>query len=330
MRFRETFVRPLAIVALAAVVVAPAVPVAAAEPLRLFTLGTASLGGNYYAAGRAICRLINREGPADLRCSPEPTPGSQYNLIALAAGELDFAFVQSDWQNRAFEGTGVFAAAPMTDLRSVLSLYAEAVTLVVRRDAGIARLDDLRGRVVDLGNVSTARRGTVNRVLHGIGIDTDDFGAVVELSADAVGPELCSGRIDAAFVVIGHPNALLGDLLQRCDLRLVAIAGDPVRRFVSANRDFETYTISAGTYGPGTPAVRTVSTLATLVTRASVSPRLVDLVARVIVFDYERIAESVPAFGTRDLAAMRRAGLTAPLHPAAEAVFDAVLAPAAQ
>jgi len=327
MWFRETVIRTLAISALAASIDAS---VARAEPLQLFTLGTASLGGNYYAAGRAICRLINREGPADLRCSPEPTPGSQYNLIALAAGELDFAFVQSDWQNRAFEGTGAFAAAPMTELRSVMSLYAEAVTLLARRDAGIADLDDLRDRVVDLGNVSTARRGTVNRVLHGIGVDRDSFGAVEELSTDAVGPELCSGRIDAAFVVIGHPNARLSDLVQRCDLRLVSIEGESVRRFVSVSRDFEAFTIPAGTYRPGAPAVRTVSTLATLVTRASVSPELVDLVARTIVFDYERIAESVPAFGRQDLSAMRRAGLTAPLHPSAEAVLDSALARAAQ
>lgn len=300
------------------------------DALRLFTIGTASVGGNYYAIGRAVCRLMNREGPADLRCSPEPTPGSQYNLIGLAAGDLDFAFVQSDWQHRAYEGIAPFAASPMPALRSVMSLYAEAVTLVVRAEAQVAALSDLRGKVVDLGSPSTARRGTNLRVLRGIGVDPGSFARVQELSADAVGPELCAGRIDAAFIVLGHPNARLGALLGSCDLRLVSLDNAAVADFVATNSDFETYTIPAGTYGPGLPPVRTVSTLATLVTRADVADALVAPLARTMLMQHAVLADSAPVLGARDVQAMRRAGLSAPLHPAARAVFDAVAGDAGQ
>jgi len=302
------------------------VPAARAETLRLFTVGTASLAGNYYAAGRAICAKINREGPQDLRCSPEPTPGSQYNLLGLRKGELDFAFVQSDWQHRAYEGVGPFAGAAMRNLRSVMSLYAEAVTLVVRGNGGIGSIDDLKGRAVDLGNPSTARRGTVDRVLRGFGVAPDTFGRIAELSTAAVGQELCAGRIDAAFIVIGHPNARLGETLRRCDLRLVSLDGAEVRRFVEASEDFESYAIPAGTYAAEPEAVRTVSTLATLITRSDIDDALVGYVARTIIDRYDVLAQRVPALGRRDLDAMRRAGLTAPLHPAAAAAFDAAQA----
>ncbi len=321
-------VRRLTALAVAAVLLL--VPMAGAEPLRLFTLGTASLGGNYYAAGREICRLSNREGPEDLRCSPEPTPGSQYNLLALAQGELDLAFVQSDWQHRAYEGVGSFAGAPMTELRSVMSLYAEAVTVVARQAAQIAALDDLAGKTVDLGSPSTARRGTNDRVLRGLDVDPGSFGRIAELSSGAAGPELCAGRIDAAFIVIGHPNAQLGDLLERCDLHLVPLQGAKVRRFVDASGDFESYAIPPGTYGAEPGAVRTVSTMATLVTRADVPDDLVGYVARTIIDRYDRLAENVPALGARDLDAMRRSGLTAPLHQAAEAAFETAGAGAGQ
>ena len=319
---------PLALAALAASLLAPAP--AMPEPLRLFTVGTASLAGNYYAAGRAICALVNRDGPPDLRCSPEPTPGSQYNILALEKGELDFAFVQSDWQHRAYAGTGPFAGAPLTELRSVMSLYAEAVTLIARGGAQIASPADLAGKVVDLGNPSTARRGTVDRVLRGIGVDPEGFARSAELSAAAVGPELCAGRIDAAFLVIGHPNAALGDTLASCDLRLVPLEGRAVRRFVEESDDFELYAIPAGTYGAAPDAVRTVSTLATLVTRTAVDDALVGYVARTILTRYDALAERVPALGRRDPEAMRRAGLTAPLHPAAAAAFDAAASAAGQ
>jgi hypothetical protein len=317
-----SFSRTAATLAVAAAAMLGA-PAAGAETLRLFTIGTASLAGNYYAAGRAICALINREGPPDLRCSPEPTPGSQYNLLGLQKGELDFAFVQSDWQHRAHAGTGPFAGAAMGNLRSVMSLYAEAVTLVVRADGGIDGLDDLPGRIVDLGNPSTARRGTVDRVLRGIGVEPASFGRIAELSTAAVGPELCAGRVDAAFLVIGHPNALLGETLRRCELRLVALGGPEMRRFVEESDDFEVYAIPAGTYPSEPDAVRTVSTLATLVTRSEIDDALVGYVARTIIARYDMLAEQVPALGRRDMDAMRVAGLTAPLHPAAAAAFDA-------
>ncbi|WP_371054445.1 TAXI family TRAP transporter solute-binding subunit [Rhodosalinus sp. K401] len=315
--------RPVAAALVLMVAVAFQAPPAGAEQLRFFTLGTAALTGNYYAAGRAICRVINREGPADLRCSPEPTPGSQYNLLALEKGELDFAFVQSDWQHRAHEGRGAFAGAAMKELRSVMSLYAEAVTLVARTDAGIGSVNDLAGKTVDLGNPSTARRGTNVRVLSAIGIDTGLFGRITELSSATVGPELCAGRIDAALIVIGHPNAQLAELLELCELQLVSIDGPAVRDFVDKSADFETYAITPGTYQQVRRPVRTVSTVATLVTRSQVSDDLVAHVARTVIARYETLAEQVPALGTRDLEKMRRAGLTAPLHPAAAAVFDA-------
>jgi len=297
-------------------------PQAGAESLRFFTLGTASLAGTYYAAGRAICRSINAEGPDDLRCSPEPTPGSQYNLRALEAGELEFAFVQSDWQNKAYEGKGPFAGAPMTELRSVMSLYGEAVTLVVRDEAGITAVEDLAGKAVDLGALASARRGTTDRVLDGLGVDTSAFGRVAELTSSAVGSELCAGRIDAAFLVIGHPNTFVADLLQRCALRLVPLDGPEMRRFVEASADFETFVIPAGSYDPAPEPVRTVSTLATLVTRDDVADDLVGYVARTVIARYDTLAETVPALGRRDLARMRKAGLTAPLHTAAAAAFE--------
>ena len=52
--------------------------------------------------------------------------------------------MQSDWQSAAYDGTDTFAAAgPMTDLRSVMSLYPEAITMLARPDSGIARSTDL-------------------------------------------------------------------------------------------------------------------------------------------------------------------------------------------
>ena len=81
-----------------------------------------------------------------------PSAGSVGNIAGLRDGTLDLALVQSDTQAEALAGTGAFAAAgPFAELRAVMALYPEPLTIVARADAGIAGVEDLAGKRVALG-----------------------------------------------------------------------------------------------------------------------------------------------------------------------------------
>jgi TRAP transporter TAXI family solute receptor len=307
----------LAVAALAFLAVSG--PMAQAEGVRLFSFGTAGINGNYYRLGLELCALINREASGELRCSPEPTAGSQYNLVAMGRGELEFALVQSDWQRRAYEGTGAFAdRGPMTELRSVASLYAEAVTLVARVDSGIDTVDDLPGKVVDIGGASTARRATNEAALAGLGFSLSEFERVAEFSGQAVVSAICDGRVDATMIVIGHPNATMGDALARCNLKLVPIDGPRARDFLRESADFEAFRIGGGLYAAHPEPVATVSVFATLVTVTTVPDDLVGLLAGTLLNNHDQLSETLPFLGGGSVRSMSEAGLTAPLHPAAD------------
>jgi len=292
--------------------------------VRVVSVGAASVSGNYFATVRALCDVVDRIGPADLRCSPEPTPGSQYNLFALAQGEMDLALVQSDWQRLAVTGEGPFAArGPVAGLTAIAALYPEAVTLVARADAGIAGLGDLRGRAVDIGHRATARRATNARLLAALGVPRAEIDALAGLAGTAVRDALCSGRIEASLLVIGHPSATIAELLDACALTLVPIASPGVVGFLAASTDFSTYDIPAGTY-PGQPEpVPTVSIMATLVALAGVEDDVVAAFVRVMLERHDEIARRASVLGQQDVARLAVAGLTAPLHPAAARAYAA-------
>ena len=296
--------------------------VASAQEMRIVSLGTGGIGGNYFAMGRALCAAVQERAPADLRCSPEPTPGSHYNLVALAEGGMDLALVQSDWQRDAVEGTGRFEG-PVAGLRAVAALYPEAVTILVRSEDGIARIDDLRGRRIDIGDASTARRATNTRLLRVLGFTPEEIDRMPGLASAAVAQELCAGRVDASMIVIGHPSEAIGQMLAACDLRLLPVDRPRLRAVVDANAQFSAYTLPAGTYAGEAREVPMLAVTATLVVRAGVADEVVALFARTLAEDAAAISRRAPVFRPREPRAMAREGLTAPLHPAAATAFGA-------
>ena len=92
---------------------------AAGGGLAFVSVGAGEVSGGYFAAVRAICERVNLVDRASLRCSPESTAGSIYNLFALRDGQLDIAMAQSDWHRHAWDGTAAFAArGPMPAVES--------------------------------------------------------------------------------------------------------------------------------------------------------------------------------------------------------------------
>jgi uncharacterized protein len=241
---------------------------AAAQDATFFTLAGGDVGGNYFATARAICTEVNRAAKGMMRCSPEATPGSVYNLDALASGEIDFAIVQSDWLLAARDGTGVFAGVgPMDDLRGVLALYQEQVTLLTRVGANIRGPADLAGARVDIGPPASGRRATAERLLGIVEITPAMFGQLSELTSSAAIDELCLGHLDAIILVTGHPDLAVARAIGSCNARLVPFADSAHAAAIDAAGLYTSSVIPAGTYGADTPAIATFAVTATLVTR---------------------------------------------------------------
>jgi uncharacterized protein len=292
-----------------------------AQELRLFSIGSGDLDGGYFAAARAICEVTNRADGKRLRCSPESTPGSLYNLVALEKGQLDLAIVQSDWQKHAFKGTSLFASrGPMTRLRSVMSLYPEPFNLIARKKAGIESFRDLVGKRVDIGQPASGRQATMRAVMESFGIKLTDLHFVAELPSSNAIYELCAGRVDATVLIMGHPSSVIDRALNECDAELISLAGPEIERLISGNDEYSRISLPIRTN------VVTFAVRATVITLATIDDAIIDAFVRNTLTNLDTLRQKVPILAALDSGEMRSLGHSAPLHPAAARAFDRSLA----
>src|SRR5690606_1106705 len=89
-KFKVAFSRHLAFSdGAAAMFAALMAPLTAAAQQKFVSNGTGGVTGVYYAAGGAICRLVNKDRKDHgIRCSVESTGGSVFNVNTIKAGEL--------------------------------------------------------------------------------------------------------------------------------------------------------------------------------------------------------------------------------------------------
>lgn len=286
---------------------------------KFITIGTGGVTGVYYAAGGAICRLMNKERARHgIRCSVESTGGSVANINTIKTGDLDFGVTQSDWQFHAVKGSAVFQKdGAVPDLRAVFSLHPEPFTVLARKEANVSKFEDLKGKRLNIGNPGSGTRASMEQLLSAMGWKTSDFSLASELKADEHGAALCDNKIDAFFYGVGHPSANIQDPITTCGAKLVPLVNPAVDKLVKENPFYAAVEIPGGLY-PGNPnPTRTYGVLATFVTSAKVPEATVYELVKAVFENFDEFKKLHPALANLDPKRMVTDGLSAPLHPGA-------------
>ncbi|MGH0219315.1 TAXI family TRAP transporter solute-binding subunit [Sinorhizobium meliloti] len=295
----------------------------AAAQQKFVTIGTGGVTGVYYAAGGAICRLLNKDRKTHgIRCSVESTGGSAFNVNTIKEGELDFGMAQSDVQYNAMKGEESFKeGGAHADLRAVFSIHPEPFTVLAHPNAGVTKFEDLKGKRFNVGNPGSGTRASMERLLGAMGWTLADFSLASELKADEHGPALCDGKIDGFFYGVGHPSANIQDPTTTCAAKLVPLTGEVVDKLVADNPYYAKATIRGGLYNNNPEDTETFGVLATLVTSANVPEESVYALTKAVFENFDEFKSLHPAFANLEPAKMIKDGLSAPLHPGAEKYY---------
>lgn len=308
--------------AAAVLAVVQARPAVAQQAGRALSVGSGEVTGYYYPVAGAICRLVNKErSSTNLHCLVEPSGGSGANLTGLRLGEIDIAVVQSRAVFQAENGLGPFQAeGPVAGLRSLLSLHAEALAVMVGRDAKIKSAADLKGKRVNLGRAGTFQRTMSDSLLDAFKWTSEDFPPARELDPGQQVSALCDGEIDAAFITGVHPLPEVQRAMDECGATLLSLRGGAIDSHVRKAPYLARVTLPRGLYG-GSPEVGTIGFRATLVTTERLSAETAYEVVKAVNENFGPFVGMHPVLGGLKRAEMVKEGLSAPLHEGAARYF---------
>lgn len=277
--------------------------------------------GLYFGASGAICRAWSGRF-AEARCLSVANGDSAENLAALESGAVDFAIVQSDWLMHAVKGTSRFRAdGPNDELRAVLSLPGDALTVLARKALGAENVKQLAGRRIGYGVPRSYAYLLMRAAAKASGIDLDAPTSGNGVAGDGA-EALCKGEIDALATVASHPAGWVAELMARCDLSLITLDSGSAKSAIRSHPELAQQTVPAGVYTGTQPEVRTIALRGVLVGLKRTDNDTVHALAKAVFDQLDELRRGHPAFSRLEPRHMVADGITAPLHDGAKKYYD--------
>jgi uncharacterized protein len=301
-----------AVALVAGLVLAPSAR--AAEFINILTGGTS---GVYYPLGVSLSKIYGEAIP-DSRTQVQATKASVENLNLLQQGRGEAALTLGDSLKLAWEGNEEAGFKNKLDkLRGIAAMYPNYIHFVVRSDAGISSLADLKGKSISVGAPKSGTELNSRTILAAAGLSYDDLGKVEYLPyAESV--ELMKNRqLDGTLLSSGLGVAAIRDLATTIDVTFVPIPAELVEKI---GAPYVSLPIVAGTYRGQDADVPTAGVVNFLVTHDGVPEETAYLMTKSM---FENLDQMIAAHGAAKSIKLEDAvtAMPVPLHPGAERYY---------
>ncbi|MBI1206891.1 MAG: TAXI family TRAP transporter solute-binding subunit [Azospirillum sp.] len=314
---------PLLAIGLTLVGTAGALAQSGSAPQILVKIGTSGSEGTSYAAGDAICSMVNKAvQERNLLCTVEPLSGSVAIGKAILAGRLSMGIVQSDVQNDLFLGQRNFGrGGPHPELRALFSIFPEPYTAVARADAGVVRFEDFKDKIFNIGSTGSGSHAAIEQLFSLLGWKVSEFPLVYQLGGDEVGPALCDGTIAGFMIATGMHSQQIEMPARTCGAKLIPLSSPVLDQMVDATEYLQPFEIPGGTYSGNPDPIKTYGVIATLLTLDSLPDYIAYNMVKATFENLETFRKANPSFADLTRQQMVGYGNTAPLHPGAVRYF---------
>lgn len=173
-------------------------------------LATGNTTGVYYAIGNALAEQVASKTGGKLRVTAAETGASVQNIEQLVADRYQVAFSLFDTATDAVNGKGSFTSPQK--VQALARIYDNYTHVVVRADAGINSVADMKGKRVSTGSPKSGTEVIAQRVLQAAGLNPDSDVQPQRLDLTKTVDGMKAGTIDAMFWSGGLPTPGITDL----------------------------------------------------------------------------------------------------------------------
>ncbi|MET0897051.1 MAG: TAXI family TRAP transporter solute-binding subunit [Mycobacterium sp.] len=213
------------------------------------SIATGNATGVYFSLGNAYAEQVSDATAGKVKATAAETGASVQNVQQLVGGTYQVAFSLADTAADAVEGKGSFEGKKQP-IQAISRIYPNYTQVIVRNDAGITSVADMRGKRVSTGSPGSGTEVIANRLLESAGLNPEADVSAQRLDLTKTVDGMKDGSIDALFWSGGLPTPGITDLMTtaRSDVSFLDITGQlPKMQEISAA--YEEGLIPAATYG---------------------------------------------------------------------------------
>ncbi len=211
------------------------------------SIATGNSTGVYYTLGNAYAEQLAAATDGKLKATAAETGASVQNIQQLVADQYQVAFSLFDTATDAVNGTGTFTSAQ--PVQALARIYDNYTHVVVRADAGINTVADMKGKAISTGSPKSGTEVIANRLLQSAGLnpETDITPQRLDLTKSVDGVK--DGSIDGLIWSGGLPTPGLTDLFTTLGAQVTFLDITPLLpKMQQINPAYQSATIPAATY----------------------------------------------------------------------------------
>lgn len=283
-------------------------------------IATGNSTGVYFALGNAYAEQVSSATGGKVKATAAETGASVQNIQQLVAGTYQVAFSLADTAADAVQGTGSFEGKKQP-VQALSRIYTNYTQVVVRADAGIKTVADMKGKRVSTGSPKSGTEVIANRLLKSAGLDPEKDLQAQRLDLTKTVDGMKDGSIDAMFWSGGLPTPGITDLFTTAKGQVTFLDITPLlAEMKKINPMYEEAAVPAATYGM--PAdVKTIVVPNLLLVKEDLDPNLACALTKAL-FDRKPQLEQANASAKGISLDTARKTDPVPLHRGAQKALD--------
>lgn len=287
---------------------------ASAQELRI---GTASLGGAYYPMGQALSNMVNKHAEG-YTMVPIVTGGGAENPRLVASGEVDLGIAPASLSFLATKGKGPYKEA--LDIKAMGQLHSSILHMVTLPGNGIDSIADLKGKRVAIGPAGGGTLAITRNMFKLYDMTMEDIVPSFLSYADGFS-QLSDGNVDAAFALAGFPTSAVMQAGATNELQFIELGEEKMGELTTKFPYYSNVTLPADVYDTGNEIV-VIGSANMLIASGDMDDARATVLLEAIYGNLDDlIAENALA---KQIVPKASLGLPIPLHPAAQAYFEAL------